>query len=295
MKTFPAKIVRTLFWLGTLLLAACGGPPSQSSTPIDIDLDDSQAIDVEAAEVAEGEKALRAENFSKAKQVFEEILARHPDHPKANHYLAVVLEQLDDVEGAVKHYRLALASPSPLNDSVMNLSALFIDAERFQEAVDILVPMIQRHPQDRDLQINLAYARIGLQDFDGAIAPISRARELAEGDIEVLSHCADLFRLAHSPKMCIATLDNAIKARPTALLYANRGLCKQANKDMVGAKADFQKSLSVDSNLAHAHYLYGTFLMTVEGNKSAAIKEFEACARLSPESNCKQLADEARK
>ena len=71
---------------------------------------------------------------------------------------------------------------------------------------------------------------------------------------------------------------------PTALLYASRLSCKQAKKELPDAKADFEQSASVDRNLANAHYLFGTFLITVEGNQSAAIKEFEACTRLSQQS-----------
>ena len=282
-------------WVGVALMMACGGQQTSPSTPSDPALDDPEAVDEEASAVSDGEKAIRAEDFAKARRIFEQIVGRTPNHAKAHHYLAVALEQLGDSVGAEKHYRQAIASSRALTDSVMNLTALLIDATRFREAEEILVKATQQHPGDRDLHLNLAYARLGLGDSKGATDSILQARERSAGDVEVLAQCADLFRRARALDQCVATLTEAIDLRAVGQLYASRALCKQANKDKVGAKADYEKAIALDPNSASAHFQYGQFLLDVEGNKDAAIQEFETCARLAPTSKCKQLADEARK
>ena len=315
-------------WVGLLLLAACGGPPTEPATPSGAPAEDPLASEDDSEAVAEGEEAIKAKDFDKAKTVFSGIVQRRPDHPKANHYLAVALENLGDAEGAEKHYRAALAAAPTLTDTALNLSALLIDAQRFDEAEKVLAASAKRSPKDPALQVNLAYARMGMKDvagaqaaFDAALAlgdtpdvrlglaellvendkleeavpHIDRAVQQAPQSVDVLAMSAELYRKARAPDACISTYDKAIALEPVAQLFANRGVCKQMKKDQVGAKADYKKAIETDPAYAPAHFLYGRFLLTVEKNKKAAIEAFEACVRVAPDSKCKEAADEARK
>lgn len=314
--------------LGCLLVAvACGGPPTEPATPAPVPGDDPADSEDDAEAIAQGEGAIKDQDFDKAKKIFSDIVQRRPDHPKANHYLAVALENLGDVEGAEKHYRAALAAAPTLTDTALNLSALLIDAQKYEEASTVLADSARRNPKDAALQINLAYARMGMNDLPGArgafdaalkigdapdarlglaelllveekpeeaLAQIEKAVQLAPDNIDVLATSAELYRKARDADACIRTYDQAIARKPVAQLHANRGVCKQMKKDNPGAKADYQKAIELDPAYAPAHFLFGRFLLTVEKNKKAAIDAFEACARVAPESKCKQAAEDAR-
>ena len=313
---------------GSLMVASCGSSSNRPANPPDPSLDESQASDAEAGAVAEGEKAIASGNYMQARKDFSQILSRHPNHPKANHYMGVVLEKLNDTRNAESYYRKAISIAPDLVDSVMNLSALLIDAGEYEEAEAILVESSKKNPKDPLLLVNLAYARLGTKNFKGAreafaaalaisdtpevrlgladveirngthqeaLPHIRRAKELAASDVGILAECAELYRLAHSPSLCIETLNQAISIKPDTQLYANRALCKQMNKNLPEAKADYQKAINADPNYAPAYFMYGRFLLEVEHNKTEAINAFETCARIAPRSDCQRHADAARK
>jgi Tfp pilus assembly protein PilF len=325
MERVSSRLLWGLGWVGLLL--ACGGPPAEPATPVDGPGTDPASTPDDSDAVAEGEDAIKAQDFEKAKKIFGDIVQRRPDHAKANHYLAVALENLGDASGAEKHYRAALASAPTLTDAALNLSALLIDAKKFEDAAKVLSDTAKRNPKDPALQINLAYARMGMNDIPGAEAAfaaalaindtadarlglaelqlssektnealpnIEKAMQLAPDNVDVLAMSAELFRKSRSAERCIAAYDKAIALKPVAQLYANRGVCKQMKKEMPGAKADYQKAIEVDSSFAPAHFLLGRFLLSVEKNRKAAIEAFEACAKVAPESKCAQAAEQAR-
>ena len=322
-------MARLLWGLGVLgLFAACGGPAAEPAMPVDGPGDASAESQDDQQSVAEGEAAIKAQDFERAKEIFGEIVQRRPDHPKANHYLAVALENLGDTEGAQKHYHAALAAAPGLTDAALNLSALLIDAQSYEEAAKVLAASAKRNPKDGALQINLAYARIGMNDMTGAeeafkaalsigdnpnarlglaelmlatkrvdeaLENIGAAVAAAPEDVDVLAMSAELFRKARAADRCIATYDKAIELKPVAQLFANRGVCKQMNKDLPGAKADYEKAVATDGSFAPALFLLGRFLLTVEKDRDAAIKAFEKCAEIAPESKCAAAAEQAKK
>lgn len=318
---------RVLWGLGLAgLLAACG-PATEPATPVDGPGDAPAQASGDQQAVAEGEAAIKAKDFERAKQIFGEIVQRRPEHPKANHYLAVALENLGDAEGAQKHYRAALAAAPGLTDAALNLSALLIDGKNYEEAAKVLEASAKKNPKDGALQINLAYAKLGMNDLAGAeeafqaalrigdnpnarlglaelllatervdeaLQNIEAAAAAAPDDVDVLAMSAELFRKARAADRCIALFDKAVALQPVAQLYASRGVCKQMAKDMPGAKADYEKAVSVDPAFAPAYFLLGRFLLTVEKDREGAIKAFEKCAEVAPDSKCAEAAEQAR-
>ncbi|MCL2822622.1 MAG: tetratricopeptide repeat protein [Polyangiaceae bacterium] len=325
-----SKLGLRLVFVGTLVCAcgvwACGGPAAGTATPAPAD--DPLAEDSEAGAVSDGEKAIQAGDFAKAKEILSGVVSRQPNHAKACYLLGVALENLGDPTGAEQQYRKAISLSPDLTEAVLNLTAFLVDAQRFEEAEKILVEATRRHPRDPDLHINLGYARLdqnnlsgARQAFDAALAisdtpsvrlglaelqlrakqpdvaipHIRSAKDRSSADVDILVQCADKFRRAGAPELCVDALDGAIKLRPIAELYVSRGTCKVMNKDTAGARADYEKAISIEPGNAPAHFQYGRFLLQVEQNKAGAIKEFETCARLAPQSDCQQWVERARK
>jgi len=312
---------------GAAMVWACGGPAAEPVTPADSPAEEPSGAPGDADAVAEGEAAIERGDFEAARRVFGEIVERRPDHPKANHYLAVALEQLGDRAGAEKHYRAALAAAPSLTDAALNLSALLIDGQKYNDAAAVLADTAKRNPKDPALRINLAYARMGMNDVAGAEAAFAAALEIADtpdarlglaelqiatkradealanidkamgaapGNVDVLAMSAELYRKARAPERCITAYDKALAQKAVAQLFANRGVCKQMNKDMAGAKADYEKAVEADPQYAPGHFLLGRFLLSVDKDRKAAIEAFETCAEIAPDSKCAEAAKRAK-
>lgn len=310
------------------LLLGCGPatPPAntadnQQPPPID------EPVAPEPPEILKGKAALQAKDFAAARDAFQAALAKSPQDPVALHYLGVALEGLGDSAGAEKQYRAALALKPDLADSAVNLSALLISANRFDEAVSLLQPLVARSPRDPMLHMNLAFALLqsknpagAVKEYKAALAagdnPVARlglAEALIAADqkadanavlqrmlsaspdsVEVLATIADLFRQTESFADCVAAYDKAIAIKPAAQLYAERGVCRRSLKDHAGAKADYQKAVEIDPSYGPAWYLLGQHLWSIEKKKADAIKAFDECAKVAPQSKCKHAADALR-
>ncbi len=317
-----------------VLMAGCGPatPPANSQDkepppPLDEPSGARSTSTPESPEIQKGKSALEAKDFAAARTAFEAALARSPNDPIAMHYLGVALEGLGDTAGAEKQYRAALAAKPDLTDAAVNLSALLISTNRFQDAVALLRPIVAHNPRDPMLHMNLAFALLQTKDTDGAVKeykaalsagdnPVARlglAQALiADGhpadavsvlqkmlasspdSVEVVATIADLFRQTESYADCVAAYDKAIAMKAAAELYAERGVCRRSLKDHAGAKADYLKATELDPNYGPAWYLLGQHLWSVEKKKADAIKAFDQCAKVAPKSNCKHAADALR-
>jgi Flp pilus assembly protein TadD len=297
--------------------------PADTAPPPSVDEPDEQ----EPAAISKGKAALEAKDFATARAAFESVLARSPNDPVALHYLGVALEGLGDTAGAEKNYRAALAAKPDLADAAVNLSALLISSNRLDEAVALLRPFVARSPRDPMLHINLAVALLQSKDAEGAVKEYKAA--LAAGDnpvarlglaealvaaghpsdavpilqkmladpassVEVVATVADLLRRCEAYADCVAAYDKAISMKPAAELYAERGICRRSLKDHAGAKADYQKAVEIDPAYGPAWYLLGQHLWAIEKKKADAIKAFDQCAKVAPQSKCKAAADALR-
>lgn len=312
--------------LGLVCALGCGGTNPPANEPV-APSEPSEGTRQDDGALEQAEDAIRASDFERVKTVCTQLVQREPNNAKAHYYLAVASENLGDKPQALSHYREALRVDASLAEAALNLSALLIDDSAFDEAVKVLDEAAKRNPQDAALRVNLGYARLGMNDLNGAekafddalgisdaadarlgmaelwlvqskperaMPHIGKAVELAPTQVQVLVTAAELYRKSHAGAECVAAYDKAIEQKPIAQLYANRGVCKQINKDSAGAKADYQKAIEVDPNYGPAYYLFGRYLLSVEKNKKAAIEQFEHCAKVAPDSQCKQAAEQAK-
>ncbi len=322
-----AKSARIVVGL-SLLLGACGGttppPATQDKEPLPA-LEEGAAKD--SPEVQKGKNAIEAKDFAGARAIFEGIVAKTPKDAIALHYLGVALEGLNDLEGAAAKYRAALEAKPDLTDSAVNLSALLISAQRYAEAIALLQPLVAKIPRDPLLHLNLAFALTQTKDFEGAIKEYKAAlasgpeptaqigladalvsagknaeatdllKKMLAGNpesVEVLATIADLFRNLDAYADCVAAYDKAIEKKPAAQLYTERGVCRRGVKDHAGAKADYLKATELDPRYGPAWYLLGQHLWAIEHKKPEALKAFDECAKVAPQSKCKQAADALR-
>jgi len=107
--------------------------------------------------------ALRsAGDFDRSRQALEEILKKHkPPDGSVNLELARTLELQGDVDGAVRNYETAAASPPQNRDATIELARLLKKMGRMDEALERLTRLRAAYPDDRAIDAELNALRSG--------------------------------------------------------------------------------------------------------------------------------------
>lgn len=315
----------TLAALTGALLVACGGDrPAKAPTDVPPPIDTPSPGDASGgasapsaarAEIERGTKALESGDAAGAKAAFEEAVAKAPKDPAAHYYLGLALDRAGDKAGAEKSYKAALGLRADLEEAAQNLSALYIEGQRFAEAADVAKGALAKHAKNAGLALNLAVALSGKGDHDGAAKAFDDAAKAAPKDAMVLvtwgSHLGQwkkpdeaAQKLRAAEKLagddvgmlasigfelknvgafpdCIGVLDRAIAKKPAAELLTYRSLCKYGAKDKAGALKDLHEAVAKEPKYAPAHYYLGGRLGE-EGKLKEAAAEFQRYLDLEP-------------
>lgn len=319
--------MRTGTWILLLLSLGACGPDKPANTAGGGDVDASAvstatptatatAAPASSEDTAKGMKLLQDGDLPGARAAFEAALKRNPRDADASFYLAVTLEKSGDKAGAEKSYKDALKLKPDLDEAITNLAAIYIDAERWDDAIALLRPVAARKPADAGLHTNLALALAGkgdaagaTQEFDaavkaapndamllftyghwlgatkqtdGAVAKLKAARAAAGDQTELLAAIGHEFLLLRSVTECIQTFDKVVAAKDSAASRTERALCKLASKDESGAVADLEAATKKEPAYALAHYWLGT-RYGVAKKWPDTIRELEAYLKLEPE------------
>lgn len=269
--------------------------------------------------------SIKAGDFRSAKAGLEQALHKNAKNGTASYYLGVALENLGDKTGAEQRYKDAVELAPEIVEASINLGALYLDANRYDEAIAITRNALVKRPDDPALHANLAVALRGKGDKEGAAAEYDRAVKVVGDNADLrFAYGSLLLELGRKPQAaaelkgalsaagsnrallasigralgpagayaeCVTAFDKAIAAGDDAELHVRRGLCRHALKDEAGAKADFEAATKLDPKLPAAHFYLGESLVGA-GKTAAAIKEFEAAGSVAPESELGKKARE---
>ncbi len=101
---------------------------------------------------------------------YKAILADHPDHAPALHYLGVVLLQSGEAAGAVDVIRQAIAVDQAPAEPWANLAQALTAVGRPEAAVNALIEASRRSPAEPGIWSNLAVAELALKRYAEAEA-----------------------------------------------------------------------------------------------------------------------------
>ena len=291
-------------------MGGVGGPKIDSPPPAD-----GPATTNLSEDVAKGNKALEAGDAAGAKSAAEAALKKNGKDGDALALLGMADEALGDKAGAEKAYKDALKSKPDHEAAAVNLGALLLDAQRWDDAEKACRAAIDKHKDNALLHLNLAMALSGKKDQTGsakefddavrlapkqamplityadrlaewgqtdqAVGKLKTARGLAEGDVAMLATIGHSFLLLRAVAECVPTFDKAIAIKDAAELRTERGLCKLGAKDKAGATADFQAAVTKEPNYALGHYWLGAMKLQ-NGTPKEAKTELETYLKLAP-------------
>lgn len=306
-----------------VLGAACGGGTSEPATADDAqdnpeellgDEEPEGAVPASSPEVQKGIEALQAEDFARAKEILASAVEQSPTDPQAVFYLGVAESGLGETDAAIQHLEKALELEPKLSDAALNLSALLVDQQRYDEALSaaekglavapndlgllqnkalsllmtgkeaeaapLLAKVVEKSPDAED--VRFMYAQALLASGDEAAAKGQLDELTASSDPAVLASVADLFGRMKEYPGCVKALDAAIAKQEAAELYVKRGLCKHGQENEDGAKADFEKAVALDPKSPKGHFYLGHNLKQ-RGDKKGARAAFKKASEADPD------------
>jgi tetratricopeptide (TPR) repeat protein len=310
-----------------LFSLACGGadgpPPkvpanprvSEPNTAPDIAVGDTTPLG--GNDVAKGMRALENNDTTAAKAYFDHALRTNPKDADALYYEGVLGEKANDKDAAEKNYKAALKVRPDFEEAVGNLSALYVDGKRYDDALALTQAALVKHGDNGSLHFNAAVAFAGKGDQAGAtkefetsirlspddpmyrltyghwlgvwtkgdlaLVQLRAARPAAKkrGDtaVDVLAAIGHEMHLLRAWSDCVPTYDDAIALKDDADLRTERAACKIGAKDTAGALVDLQTAVTLNDAYAPAHYYLGGALAS-GGQFKDAIGQYEAFLKL---------------
>ncbi len=174
-----------------------------------------------------------------------------------------------NLDKAESLYKEVLLKDQNLFFAKYNLAKLYIDKEQYTEAINLLLPLIDRQNPSPTSSGDLP---VSLDIF--IVRNILGYAYYLNGDLDKSR----------------AQFDEVLKTKPDSYeANFNIGLLNEKAKDLKKAKLFFQKVIELRPDLAEAYYHLG-IMETIEKNKKSAIKYFTKVIELTPESELGKLS-----
>lgn len=325
----------------SIFVAACGGgdkppqSPTQAATP-DPDLgaegpskgkptgQSGGSAAPAGDDYARGSAAFKAGDFPTAKTAFEAAVKKNPKQADAHYALGLVLDKTGDRAGAEKSYKDALAIQPDMQEAAENLTALYVESQRYDDAIATAKKALDKNAKNAPLTLNYAVALGGKGDqaasqkaFDDAVKlepnnalfyityaqqlatwkkrdealeKLKKAQSVAGEDPALLGSIGFEMRTLRAVPECIAAFDKAIGIKDNADFRTNRALCKHAAKDKAGALADLTTATTKEPEFAPAHYWLG-WTQHEDGKFAEAVAAYEKYLKLAPKGPLAKAAE----
>jgi Flp pilus assembly protein TadD len=308
-----------------VVLLACGGsgPPPQTAGagPSSAAPTDSPAAAAPATpdppaspDVMAGIRAFDAGNYADARKSFEAAAKKNPNDYEAQYNLGMACEKLGDPPGAETAYKAALAAKPDLDSAAAELSALYLDAGRNDEALAIARTGLAKHAGSAPLHENMGIALAAKGDQDNATKEFSQALQLTpnepmfhltfahwlnvwkvrgaaphldaalglvKDDYGMTASIGHEYRMAGEFDSCVKTFDHAVAMKDGGEVRTERALCRLGLKDDKGTVTDLQAAVDKEPTYAPAHYYLGGRLAMSKRFKDAAA-EYGKYLELAP-------------
>jgi Flp pilus assembly protein TadD len=330
----------SLIGLGSSLaiaLFACGGsgPPAQTGGATspgsagDTSAGAAPAAPEPApsADVDAGIRAFDAGNYADARKSFEAAAKKNPGDYQALYNLGMACEKLGDPPAAESAYKAALAVKPDLDSAAAELSALYVDAGRNDDALAIARTGLAKHPGSAALHENMGIALAAKGDQDnaskefssalqltpneamfhltfahwlnvwkvrGAAPHLDAARDLVKDDYGMTASIGHEYRMAGEFDSCVKTFDHAVAMKDGGEVRTERALCRLGLKDDKGTVTDLQAAVDKEPTYAPAHYYLAGRLAMSKRFKDAAT-EYGKYLELAPSGSLAKPAAERMK
>ena len=173
--------------------------------------------------------------------------------------------------------------PRPSADAVtkrLGLAQLYMDAQKYPQAVTILTELAKDDPKNAEIHYNLGVARFGTRDFEGAESSLKEAIRLDPRRTDANYYLGAAYYAQHKNELALQEFrrvldDPASTARDqaylsTAILYDEMGNVEEAMKNA-------QLAIEANPKFYPAHYELAVLLDRLDRTREA-LEEYEIAA-----------------
>ena len=225
----------------------------------------------------------QAGRLQQAETLYRQILAKHPAHPQALHYLGLLAFQAGKYDIAAGLIRKAIIHSPDYTDAHINLGITIKSQGKLQEAVACFSHALTLDPDNPLAHYNLGNTFKELGRTNDAVASYQRALSLNPNYAEPLYTLGNIFNEQGKPAEAIACYRKVINLKPNyAEAYSNLGNILKEQDRPDEAVACFQQARNLKPNDALIHYNLGNTFKDL-GKIDAAAGCFEQALALKPD------------
>jgi predicted O-linked N-acetylglucosamine transferase (SPINDLY family) len=165
----------------------------------------------------------RAGARDQAERLYREVLARHPDDPRANLLLGTLVAQAGRVAEAVGHFERAARAEPGNADAQASLGMALAQVGRREEAAEALAAAVARNPDHVMARFNLGVLRSESGALDEAAEHFRAVVTRLPDQPDARLNLAEVLRRGHRYEDALEVLDEAVRRHPgLSALRVNR-------------------------------------------------------------------------
>lgn len=223
---------------------------------------------------ADAEAAYQAKNYSEAEKLFEHYTGQRPDNAWGHFMLGLSAWKAGDLAKAEEAFEKALSIDPDHLKSLANLSRVFLDQNRSDDALDRLSHAADIDPNSNDVHRLLGRAYHAQGKTDEAVDAYRRAIALDERDAWAMNNLGLLFLEEQRADEAVPLLARAVELRKgVPAFHNNLGMALEHTGRFVAAAAAYSGALTADpgyvkaqQNLARVERVKGD----ISGDETAA-------------------------
>ena len=189
-------------------------------------------------------------NYKKAKDLLEQVVLIKPNFADAYNNIGICLEKLNDLDGAIKNYNLAINNRPNFAEAHNNIGVVFQKLRNFDQAILQYKKAITYKNLYLDAYVNLANLFKEIKQFEEAIKNYDLAINLNPKLAEVYNNKGNALKEIRKFEEAIKNYDLAINLNPNfAEAYFNTATALQDIKNFEKAVLYFEKALLLDKEI----------------------------------------------
>jgi tetratricopeptide (TPR) repeat protein len=226
-----------------------------SSTPV-VDGESAAAVIPKIAGLisfGDGEAAYRARHYNDATAIFEHYTAQRPNNPWGHYMLGLSAWKVGDLVRSEQAFEKALSVDPQHVKSLLNLSRVFIEQKRHDDAIDRLTRAADLDPESIQVHRLLGRTYHTLDKTGEAEAAYRHAIELNELDAWSMNNLGLLFFETGRADAALPLLSRAVELKPEVPAFHNNlGMALEHTGRFKDAAAAYQGALAADPNYEKA-------------------------------------------
>jgi len=222
---------------------------------------------------ADGEAAYRARKYADATAIFEGYTERRPANPWGHYMLGLSAWKSGDLSKSEQAFEKALSIDPHHVKSLVNLSRVFIDQKRHDEAVDRLTRASEIEPESAEVFRLLGRTYHSLRKTDEAVDAYRHAIDLNERDAWSMNNLGLLLLETKRADEALPLLTSAVELRKDVPEFHNNlGMALEHAGRFRAAATAYGDALTIDPRYEKAKQN----LARVEAVKSGPEDTFKA-------------------